>query len=184
MSDEQRIHDFLRSCSEALTARVGQADAEPKHAEGAAVFAERLAASTPSSFEPSWLPALDGIAAIGGAGLEGEFASVARLLRWVPTMRATDGGTDFALATLNDVRDFGDAIVGIMYIRAGTQYPLHHHPPQELYLTISGTADWRFGGNDDFRSIGPGATIYNNPNDYHTAIAGAAPVAALYVLWP
>ena len=71
-----------------------------------------------------------------------------------------------------------------MYIRATTQYPVHNHPPQELYLTISGEAQWRFGGNDDFRPVGLGSTIYNNPNDYHSAIAGPAQVVALSVLWP
>jgi quercetin dioxygenase-like cupin family protein len=180
MTAEQRVHDFLRSCSRAFVERAEQ----PKHVEGAAVFAERLERSTPLPFEPTWLPALDGSDAIDDTALGAEFAAVAPFLPWVPTMRATDGGTDFALATLNDVRDFGDAVVGIMYIRATTQYPVHHHPPQELYLTISGEAQWRYGGNEDFQPVGPGTTLYNHPNDVHSAIAGPDPVVALYILWP
>jgi mannose-6-phosphate isomerase-like protein (cupin superfamily) len=111
------------------------------------------------------------------------FAAVARLLPWTPTIRADDGGTDFALAPLQTVRNLGDLTVGIMYVKPGRQYPLHHHPPQELYLTISGEARWRFG-HDDFRLVGPGVTLYNHPDDHHSAIASETPLVALYVLWP
>ncbi len=77
----------------------------------------------------------------------------------------------------------GDLTVGIMYVAPGRQYPLHHHSPHELYLTIAGHADWRFGGHDDFRSIGPDSTMYNRPGDLHSAIAGDTPLVAFYVLW-
>ena len=49
----------------------------------------------------------------------------------------------------------GELTVGIMYVAPARQYPLYHHSPHELYLTIAGQADWRFGGNDDFRPIRP-----------------------------
>ena len=189
MTDEQRIANFISACSRAMVERA----VEPKHVEGAAALADRMAASTPHAFDPSWLPSLDTINLVQADADRGftettdlarDFVAVAPLLPWVPTMRATDGGTDFALAPLNDVRDFGDAIVGLMYVRPDTQYPLHQHPPQELYLIISGTAEWRFGGHEDLRELRPGDLLYNNPDDLHTVTAWVSPVVALYVLWP
>ena len=161
--------------------RIGRSRAPA--AAGAARFAQALARSTPLPFEPAWLDVLETVHAVDATPLGRQFTDVAPLLPWTPTTRSSDGGVDLALAPLERVRDMGELTVGIMYVRPGRQYPLHHHPPHELYLTIAGRADWRFGGHDDFRSIGPDATIYNRPDDLHSAIAGDTPLVALYVLW-
>lgn len=178
-SGESRIRAFLHECAARLTAA---ADTPPK-AEGAAALASALAVSTPLAFEPRWLDALDTVHSVDPSPLGRRFVDVAPLLPWTPTQRATDGGVDLALAPLERVRDMGDLTVGIMYVRPGRQYPLHQHPPHELYLTIAGRADWRFGGHHGFRSIGPASTIYNRPGDLHSAIAGDTPLVAFYVLW-
>jgi mannose-6-phosphate isomerase-like protein (cupin superfamily) len=178
------IDRFLRNCSLAISVATASSETRPEIREGAEVFAEALAASMPLVFEPGRLPALDTIDDVTDTELGREFRSVAESLPWTPTLRATDRGRDFALSPLDSVRDFGALTVGIMYVRPGAQYPLHHHPPQELYLTISGNADWRFGGADDFVPVGPNATLYNHPDDWHSAIAGDTPLVALYVLWP
>ena len=182
---------FLGRCSVELTAQATTSSvAEAPNpsasqiAEGAAAFSEALERSTALDFEPAWLPSLDTVTAVDDTDLALAFVEVAPLLPWVPTFRSTDDGHDFALAPLTSVRDLGDLNVGLMYVRPGAQYPLHQHPPQELYLTLSGQARWRYGGNTDFRSLGPKATLYNHPNDLHSAIAGETPLVALYVLWP
>ena len=173
-----RINAFLLSCSDTLA----MAD-DPVAVEAASRFAHALDHSAPKAYEPSWLPALDSIDLVDESPLAQGFAALAPVLPWIPTVRATDGGTDFALAPLNSTLDLGELTAGIMYVRPGRQYPLHQHPPQELYLTISGQARWRFGGHENFRPIGPLNTLYNHPNDYHSAIAGSTPLVALYVLW-
>ena len=70
-----------------------------------------------------------------------------------------------------------------MYVDQGCTYPLHNHPPQELYLTISGVARWRFGGSEELVKIQPNMTLYNHPSDLHAVEAGDTPLVALYVLW-
>lgn len=177
---DQRTADFLGRCSAALT----DAATEPESIEGAAALQEALQQSTPRSFAAGWLPVLeDTIGLVDEQTLGRSFTELAPSLPWTTTKRATDAGADFALSPLNQVRDFGDVMVGIMYVRPGRQYPLHNHSPQELYLTISGQADWRFGGHEQFQPVGPGQTLYNHPNDLHSAIAGPTPLVALYVLW-
>ena len=178
-NSEELILAFMNDCAERLTAQVEA----PAAAVGAAAFARALACSMPLPFDPQWLAALDTVESVDPTPLGRRFVELASLLPWTPTQRADDGGTDLALAPLERVRSLGDLTVGIMYVRPGRQYPLHHHSPHELYLTIAGQADWRFGGHDGYRSIGPDTTIYNHPGDLHSAIAGDTPLVAFYVLW-
>ena len=177
--NDQRILTFMQDCVDRLTAKAEGSTI----VDGARSLASALARSAPMPFEPGWLEALETVHSVDPTPLGRQFVDVAPLLPWTPTQRSDDRGTDLALAPLNQVRDMGDLTVGIMYVRAGRQYPLHHHPPHELYLTIAGRADWRFGGHHDFRSIGPDTIIYNRPGDLHSAIAGETPLVAFYVLW-
>jgi mannose-6-phosphate isomerase-like protein (cupin superfamily) len=179
-SRDDAIFGFLTACTERLAAR-----ADTPAADVAATALQlALARSTPLEFEPNLMQALNTLDLVDEDGLGENFIEVAPLLHWTPTQRADDGGVDLALAPLDVVRDLGELTVGIMYVRPHRQYPLHHHPPHEVYLTISGEAQWRFGGHDDFRPIGRDVTIYNHPGDLHSAIAGDTPLVALYVLWP
>ena len=141
----EQIRAFLNECAGRLTADVQT----PPAAEGAAALARALARSTPRPFTPRALPALDTVHTVDPTPLGRPFVQLAALLPWMPTPRADDGGTDLALAPFEQVRDMGDLTVGIMYVRPGRQYPLHHHPPHELYLTIAGQANWRYGGHED-----------------------------------
>ena len=72
---------------------------------------------------------------------------------------------------------------GVMYVDQGCTYPLHNHPPQEMYLTISGSARWRYGGAETLTEVEPDTTLYNHPLDFHTVEAGETPLVAMYVLW-
>ncbi|MEM9563106.1 MAG: dimethylsulfonioproprionate lyase family protein [Actinomycetota bacterium] len=159
--------------------------------------AERLAAAlgelVPRPYQPGWLPVLgpDGSLTVGPSvdvDLAAELVGLAADLPWAPTPRASDGGTALALAPLDRMFDFGAAdrgllTAGIMYVGAGSTYPLHHHRPDELYLTIAGRGRWRWGGHEDHRPVGPGRTLYNHPDDPHTSTADGEPIVALYLLW-
>lgn len=180
VTDGQRdIRSFLEACSERLSALAGTALAT----EGAESFHRALQASAPLPVQPNWLPVLDTIEQIDDAPLAQMFARIARLLPWQPTFRTEDRGTLIALAPMNEVRRLDGVTVGVLYVAPGHQYPLHSHPPNELYLTVSGTAQWRYGGHTEFRPVGPDEVILNHPNDLHTTIAGSTPLVALYVLW-
>ena len=178
-SGEHAVHAFLTACAERLMALAST----PPASYGAAAFAEAVDRSRSLPFQPGWLPALDTIGAVDLTPLGRHFVEIAPLLPWEPTFRTDDRGADIALAPLDRTCDLGDLTVGLMYIRPGCTYPLHAHPPNELYLTIAGQGEWRFGGHDGFRRVGPDAALYNHPGDLHSAVAGEAPLVALYVLW-
>ncbi len=184
----QRIDRFLGRCAAELERLV---DHQPT-LEAATALADARGRARPLPFEPSWLPVLDSIELVTGSGgdradeehLPGAFVGIAPDLPWIPTPRADDGGTDLALAPLNTAFDLGPTTVGVMYVGPGRAYPLHRHPPQELYLTIAGTGRWRYGGNDGFRPVEDLRTLYNRPGDLHSAVADDVPIVALYILWP
>lgn len=173
------IDSFLIACAE----RLNELASEPPAADGAAAFARAVEQTRPLAFEPGWLPALETLGDVDDTPLGRQFVEVAPLLTWQPTFRTDDQGAEIALAPLDRVRDLAGLTVGIMYIRPGCTYPLHSHPPHELYLTIAGHGDWRYGGADEYRRVEPDTVIYNHPGDAHSAVAGDTPLVALYVLW-
>ncbi len=186
MSSDQRsassadpIHSFLGACAKRLSELAVTAPA----AVGAAAFERAVEQSGALAFEAGWLPALDTLQHVDATPLGRHFVEVAPLLPWETTFRTDDHGADIALAPLDEVRDLDGLTVGVMYIRPGCTYPLHSHPPHELYLTLAGHGDWRYGGHDGFRQVGPDMVIYNHPGDLHSAVAGNTPLVALYVLW-
>lgn len=156
----------------------------PETRAGARRFAEALASATPSDPKPCLLPALESRHLLTSS-LGRRLADVADTLPWVPTMRATDEGSDYALCVLSDVYDLGDVTAGFMYIDVDQQYPEHNHAPQELYLTVSGDGLWRYGGSEDAEVVPAGSVFYNHPRDIHWArTPPGEPLLALYVLWP
>ncbi len=173
---------FLDECAAQLAARPA-ALLPPRAVDGVAAFARALDGSRALSFEPSWLPVLDTLHTLDPTPLGARVVDIAPLLTWEPTFRTDDQGAEIALAPLNTARQLDGVTVGLMYLGPGSHYPLHSHPPHELYLTIAGHGEWRFGGHDDVRRVAPGATLYNHPGDLHSATAGATPLVALYVLW-
>jgi len=71
--------------------------------------------------------------------------------------------------------------LGVLLLGPGTHYPLHHHPAVEVYLVVSGDAEWwRDAG--PWRRQEPGALIYHAPDVPHAMRAGAHPLLAVY-LW-
>lgn len=187
MTDDDRILQFMNRCAERLVARAAEPDAAPEAAAGAHAFQAAVAASTPLPFEPATVPIIDATAGRIGAGpLAADLVAVTPLLPWVPTFRAADEGTEFGLSLFDRMRDLGGVTAGLMWVGPGRQYPLHRHPPQELYLTLTGRARFRWGGAEELRPVEPDMTLYNHPDDWHTSIAEGAdgsPFVALYVTW-
>lgn len=176
---ELRILSFLAACC----GRLSELAVPGLATDGCEALRRSLETSAPLPAEPSWLPVLDTIGDVDETPLARQFANIAALLPWQPTFRTDDRGAHIALAPLNEVRRMPDITVGVLYVGAGRQYPLHSHPPNELYLTLAGTARWRYGGDTELRPVGPDEVIVNHPNDLHTTIAGPTPLVALYVLW-
>lgn len=178
------LDEFLRACEREIARRLPHADL--KHDEltaGHAAFAGALDSSGPVEGDRSTIPVADYLGHGADGGLLGAAQAAGPELSWVPSTRLDDAGTEAGLAPLNDVRTLPGTQCGLMLLRPHGTYPLHSHPPQELYLPISGAGQWRFGGSTEFRPLGPDELVYNHPNDVHSVVAGDEPLLALYILW-
>lgn len=150
--------------------------------EGAAAFQEALRTAAQLDWQPSNVPSsIDFTSAATEFGQR--LLALGPALPWKPA-RQDPTGKDRALLSINDMFDLGPLIAGFVLVRPDSFYPLHEHPPQELYLTIEGTGEWRFGGNDDTHAVPPGHVFYNPPATLHEQRNGPATNVSLYVLWP
>lgn len=103
---------------------------------------------------------------------------------WTTSPRLDDGGQDIALGRIDEMVDLGPVNCGLMLVRKDAVYPEHTHPPDELYLPISGAdAEWRFGGRTDYRRLDADELVYNPPNGIHGTRTHDEHLLALYVLW-
>jgi quercetin dioxygenase-like cupin family protein len=74
-----------------------------------------------------------------------------------------------------------DVRVGVSLMAPHTQYPDHQHPPEEIYIALSG-GQWR-QANAPWREPGTGGLVYNPPNIVHAMRARERPLLALWFLW-
>lgn len=137
---------------------------------------------------------------------EGELASrhasseLARSLsRLLPLLHITRSKTYLADPPSNDFGDnYGYSVIcgpqsgppalitdphiafGLMFLGPRTHYPLHHHPADELYYTLTGPSFWR-AGNADWASRGTEATIHHPPWMPHATLSAERPLVLLYI---
>ena len=70
---------------------------------------------------------------------------------------------------------------GVLLLGPGVTYPPHHHEAEEIYVPLSGIADWRHG-DAAWAPRQPGEVIHHGSGESHAMRTGAAPLLALY-LW-
>lgn len=172
---------FLYGCADELNRRAASSDEIFR--EGARVFANALSQMRPIEHPHSTVPVASALAAVSAGELAELAVEAQDEIPWIASHRMTDGGTEAALAPLNEARDFGDVVVGLLLLAAGATYPEHSHPPQEVYVPIAGGGEWRFGGSKDYRQLLADELAYNHPNDRHGIVAGDEPLLAMYILW-
>jgi len=112
-----------------------------------------------------------------------DFAAVCQQFPWKTSPRLDDHGTETVICELNDFIEMGDLWAGLSVLGEQCVYPLHDHPPQELYLVLSGAAYWRYGGSADEVVVPAGSLLYNNPGDRHSMRCEDEPLLALWFLW-
>jgi len=71
--------------------------------------------------------------------------------------------------------------VGFLLLGPTTEYPAHHHVAEEVYVPISGQAQWRRGAAP-WHTRPTGAPIYHASGESHAMRTMNAPLLALY-LW-
>jgi quercetin dioxygenase-like cupin family protein len=116
------------------------------------------------------------------------FAAIEPQLNWQVRPGAATHGALFlsghANANITGQEGFEirhDVRIGVSLMAPHTQYPDHHHPPEEIYVALSG-GQWR-QGSDPWHEPGIGGLVYNPPNIVHAMRATERPLLALWFLW-
>ncbi len=179
MNAPKQILQFLKQCAESIKIQTS----DPIILEGTDIFCEKLNSSKDKPFNAKLLPVLKTLNSVSSTPYTFNFHQIAKQMVWRPSPRTDKNGEQMALCLINDMVDLGDLIAGLLLVDKHQRYPLHQNSPQELYLILSGEAEWRYGGSENFVKMIPGDVIYNHPNDMHGVITHDEPVLALYVLW-
>ncbi|WP_246793582.1 dimethylsulfonioproprionate lyase family protein [Burkholderia perseverans] len=74
----------------------------------------------------------------------------------------------------------GTMIVGVSLLAPGVAYPVHRHPPDEVYVVMSDGEWWRDG--TAWWAPGPGALVHNRGGELHAMRAAATPLFAVWFL--
>lgn len=109
-------------------------------------------------------------------------------LHWGQTYTAADFGQHF-VDNYGWLEVFGtrghfvnEAIAGgLLVLGPDIVYPDHHHKAEEIYIPLTGGAEWR-KGDGDFVVRQGGEIIHHPSNVNHAMKTGAEPLLALY-LW-
>ena len=74
-----------------------------------------------------------------------------------------------------------EIVVGVTLMSPWTQYPYHHHPPEELYVVLS-DGDWIQEASNWF-TPGVGGIVGNPSNMGHSMRSKSAPLLTIWCLW-
>lgn len=115
-------------------------------------------------------------------------AHQAGALRWGQTYTEADFGRHFIdnygwmelFGTRGHFRNERIA-AGFLILGPGIVYPDHHHIADEVYIPLTGAAEWRMG-DGDFRRRRGGEVIHHASSVNHAMRTGREPLLALY-LW-
>lgn len=148
-----------------------------------------VGATVPSSLPVlRWLPHIAAAAPRFGTDLIGALCRAAPALRWRQSYTAAEAGATF-------LRNYGwtellgpggsapsmKIACGALLLGPHTFYPSHRHEAEEIYVPLSGTADWR-QGDAVWRRCAPGTLVHHRSEEPHAMRTENEPLLALY-LW-
>ena len=73
-----------------------------------------------------------------------------------------------------------DIAFGLMFLGPKTHYPLHHHPADELYYTVTGPSYWR-SGTTEWTQYSTDKVIHHPPWLPHATLSAERPLVLLYI---
>jgi hypothetical protein len=145
-------------------------------------------AAVPSLPVLHWLPRIAGAADVCDAELIAALCRAAPLLEWRQTYTAEEVDCEFldnyAWCEILGPKGLQSRLriaCGFLVLGPHTRYPRHRHAAEEIYLPLSGTAQWQ-QGDGNWRRRAPGALIHHLSEEPHAMHTADAPLLALY-LW-
>lgn len=122
------------------------------------------------------------------AALQDAIRAASDVVHWRETYKDTDIGDDFldrfaCYCIIGENAPFSsDAIrLFMVYMPSGFYYPWHHHPAEEMYMVVSGSAVFRRKGCPD-ETLFEGDTSFHDSNQPHAMETLDDPVLCL-VAW-
>ena len=155
----------------------------PDHESAAHGFAEAIGSAIPKSPPAATIKASTELRKAQDTRLARRLIELGDHLPWTESPRTPDMGNKIAVCSFNDLFDLKHHTAGLLYLDPELAYPEHRHPPPELYLTLSGTGSWRYGGSTEYRVVSAGNLLYNHPLDLHGVRSSETPLLALFLLW-
>ncbi len=120
--------------------------------------------------------------------LRDAFIDAAPHAHWRETYKGTDIGDDFlarfgCYCLIGDGGPFKSDLfrAWLVYMPANLHYTWHHHPGEEMYLTLAGEAEF-FREGAPAETLREGQTSYHASNQPHAMTTRDHPVMA-YVVW-
>jgi len=78
------------------------------------------------------------------------------------------------------LEDRDDVWIGISLMAPGISYPVHHHPPEEVYLVLT-RGEWQ-QDNGSWQEPGVGSIVHNPPGILHAMRSGPVPLLTTWCL--
>lgn len=145
----------------------------------------------PSPLPPQRLPVcdhLDAAYATTRPDLAAAFQALAPQLPW-RVRSLPNAGPGFAeghasarILDPHGLEQRGGLVSGFSLVAPGITYPEHNHPPEEIYLVLSGGEWWQAGGA--WHAPGPGGIVHNPPGIGHAMRGTDVPLLAIWFLLP
>lgn len=168
-------------------------DYEGRHVAEMVFRALKAEDGAPSTTAATSLPVLDhlpGAIEVGKARpagvseLAAAFEQLADRLPWKKSRGFDDeafnaGHANVVLVGTGGLEQRTDFTIGASLAAPHTAYPLHDHPPEELYLTLAG-GEFRHG-EEDWTPVATGKTFYNTPGIIHSMRALETPLLAIWI---
>lgn len=189
---DPRIQALIDALDRALSARLTPDDEEWPVARG--IF-EALATPRPAVRKPEFekLPSTNMLAEALAiprrekgvvAQVADAFEPLAGDINWWSRLSDADSATftdaHAMIVGPGAFEDRDDAEIGVSVLAPNVRYPDHHHPPPEVYLSLT-PGIWR-KGDGSWVDPGIGGTVFNAPNDVHAMKAEAEPLIAFWCL--